>query len=201
MATTTLVGDLIASGRKVVTRLEAAGTDVDTALWLQDDDSDDWRLVIASDYVDRHGPRHVYELLGGILGTTDLVEPRLDEIRVLTTRDRVVTDLKRLVGTNDDLHDIRLDYVAIGGQLFRSARIYRVSGGSLEKDARVKVKANGRLGTVRAVVQTPRGTRYVVMYDLRPEDIRPLGTEPRAEAGQDFAAEDLEFLYVVRTGG
>ena len=79
---------------------------------------------------------------------------RIDGIGVLTTSNRLITDLKRLVGTNEDFHEIRLDYIAIGGQLFRSARIYRVSGGSLEKDARVRVKANGRLGTVRAVVPT-----------------------------------------------
>lgn len=201
MATTALVNDLIAAGREVIRRLEQAGIDIDTALWLQDEDSGDWRLVVASEYVDRHGPRHVYELLAENLGTSALPDLRIDDISVLATRDRYITDLKRLVRTNDDLHEIRLNFLSIGGQTFKSARIYRVSGGSLEKDARVRVKANGRLGTVRAVFPTPHGVRYLVMYDLRPEDIRPLGTGPIPEAGQDFGADDLEFLYVVRTGG
>jgi hypothetical protein len=199
VATTTLVTDLMAGGREVLDRLETANVSIDTALWLQDEETDEWRLVIASDYVDRHGSRPVYERLAELLPTPTLPDLRIDDVRVLTTRDRLVKDLKRLVGTNSDLQDIRLDHVAIGGELFRSARIYRVSGGSLEKDARVKV--NGRLGTVRAVVPTPHGPRYLVMYDLRPEDVRPLGTEPTSPAGQDFAADELEFLYVVRTGG
>lgn len=201
MATTTLVNDLIAAGRQVITRLEQAGIDIDTALWLQDEDSGDWRLVVASEYVDRHGPRPVYERLVELHAISNFDGLRIDDISVLTTKDRLIRDLKRLVGTNDDLHEIRLNYIAIGGQLFRSARIYRVSGGSLEKDARVRVKANGRLGTVRAAIPTSSGLRYVVMYDLRPEDVRPLDTGSIPEVGQDFTAEDLEFLYVVRTGG
>ena len=201
MATTTLVGDLIAEGREVIAQLERAGISVDTAVWLQAEDTDEWRLIIASDYVDQHGPRRVYERLAELLTVSNLVSLRIDDISVLTTRDHLIRGLKRRVATNGDLHDIRLDYVAIGGQLFRSARIYRVSGGSVEKDARVRVKANGRPGTVRAVIPTPHGTRYVVMYDLLPKDVRPLGTGPIPEVGQDFAADDLEFLYVVRTGG
>ena len=42
MATTTLVGDLVSEGRKVLTQLEAAGIRIDTALWLQDEDTDEW---------------------------------------------------------------------------------------------------------------------------------------------------------------
>lgn len=201
MATTTLVGDLIAEGREVLTQLEASGIGIDTALWLQDEDTDEWRLVIASAYVDRYGSRAVYERLSALLTSLRLPSLRIDDISVRTTRDRLITDLKRLVGTNDDLHEIRLDYVAIGGQLFRSARIYRVSGGSLEKDARVRLKESGRLGTVRAAIPTPYGLRYVVMYDLRPEDVRPLDIGSIPEVGQDFTADDLEVLYVVRTGG
>jgi hypothetical protein len=201
MASTTLVGDLIAQGREVVTHLEQAGIDVDIALWLQDEDSGDWRLVVASPYVDRHGPRPVYERLVEILTTMHVPDLRLGDVRLLGVRDSFVRELKRLVGTNEGLHDIRLDHLAIGGQTFRSARIYRVSGGSLENDARVRVRENGRLGTVRGVFPTPQGQRYLVMYDLRPEDLRPLGPESPSWVGRDFSEDELEFLYVVRTGG
>jgi hypothetical protein len=201
MATPTLVNDLFVSGREVLTRLEETGITLDAALWLQDDDSDDWRLIIATEDVDRLGPRHVYERLASIVRAADTPDFGLGDIGVFGTTSRVIAELKRRVGTSGGFHDIRLDDIPLGGRLYRTARIYRVSGGSLERDARVKVKTNGRLGTVRAVVLTPHGPRYLVMYDLRPEDVRPLGTEPTSPAGQDFAADELEFLYVVRTDG
>jgi hypothetical protein len=201
MGTTILVGDQIVAGREIIGRLERAGIVVDSALWLQDEETGEWRLVIASPCVDRHGPRRVYERLSEILATIGGPGVGISNVSVLSMADRFVRDLKRLIGTNDGLHDIRLDYLTVGGRTFRSARIYRVSGGSIEKDARVRVKENGRLGTVRGVLKVPGGTRYLVLYDLRPEDVTPLSPSPPPVAGQDFAAQDLEFLYVVRTGG
>ncbi|HYU19586.1 MAG TPA: hypothetical protein VEQ11_12920 [Chloroflexota bacterium] len=200
MATTILVGSQVDAGRAIIGRLESAGIVVDSALWLQDEDTDEWRLVIASPCVDRKGPRYVYERLSEILATMEEPGVGVGNISVLAVADRFVRDLKRLVGTNDSLHNIRVDYPAIGGRTFRSTRIYRVSGGSLEKDARVRVKEDGRLGTVRGVVDAPGGTRYLVLYDLRPEDIQSLGTSPRPPVRLDFGAQDLEFLYVVRAG-
>ena len=201
MATTILVDSQIAAGREVIDRLERAGIVVDTALWLQDEETGEWRLVIASPCVDRRGPRYVYERLSEIRATMETPGAGLENISALAVADRFIRDLKRLVGTNDGLHEIRLDYPTIGGRTFRSAWIYRVSGGSLEKDARVRVKENGRIGTVRGVFRAPGGTRYLVLYDLRPEDLQPLGTSPPPVAGQHFGAQDLEFLYVVRAGG
>ena len=51
MATTTLVGDLIAAGREIIMRLEQAGVDVDTALWVQDEESGDaaWSATAVGD--------------------------------------------------------------------------------------------------------------------------------------------------------
>ena len=201
MATTTLVGDLIAAGREIITRLEQAGIDINTALWVQDEDSGEWRLVLASEYVDLHGPRQVYELLADITRASSLSDVRIDDIRVFGTSNGFIRDVRRLVRTNDDLHDIRLNFLSAGGQTFKAARIYRATGESLGQDARVRVKANGRLGTVRAVAPTNDGNRYIVMYDRLPDDLHPLGSGPIPVATQDFTANDLEFLYVVRPGG
>ena len=200
MATTTLVGDLIAVGREIITRLEQAGIDIDTALWVQDEDSGDWRLMLASEYVDLHGPRRVYELLANITRTSGLSDLRLDDVRVFGTSASFIRDVKGFVRTNDDLHNIRLSFLSAGGQTFKAAHIYRARGGSLGQDARVRVKANGRLGSVRNVRPTPHGTRYLVMYDVRPGGAPPLGATGPFEAGQDFAADELDFLYSGRPG-
>jgi hypothetical protein len=57
------------------------------------------------------------------------------------------------------------------------------------------------MGTVRGVIDTPHEPRYLVLYDRSWSDIRPLSDEPRPPIGQDYGEQDLDFLYVVRTGG
>ena len=89
----------------------------------------------------------------------------------------------------------------LGRQLYRSARIYRVVGDTVGHDARVRVKATGQMGTVGDVIDSPNGPRYLVLFDRRREDVRPLDDHPRPPIGQNFGADELDFLYVVRTGG
>lgn len=201
MAATALVTGDLATGRAIIEEIERIGVVVDSALWLQDEDTGDWRLVIASPTVDRQGPRYAYERLSEVLATLGDSGLAIKHISVVGVADRFVRELKRVIGTSDCLHEIQLDYITIGGQSFKSARIFRVHGGKLEPGARVRVKANGQLGTVRKVVKTPTGPRYLVLYDLRPEDLRPLDGTPRSPVGQDLSADELDFQYVVRTGG
>jgi len=192
--------DLIA-GQEIVRDLDRRGISVDAALWLQDWDTGVWRLVLSSPAVTSLGPRRIYQATAEILGELPDAQIRLDDISVVGPHHSLVKDLRNVVRTNGDLHQIRLDNLELGGSRFRSARIYRVTGGSFENGARVRIKATDQLGTVRGVVNAPSGPRYLVLYDFRPEDAQPLGSEPRPPVGQDYAADDLELLYVVRTGG
>lgn len=110
--------------------------------------------------------------------------------------------------TGDELQLIRLYGLHLGGREFTSARIYRVRGGKgpegwVERDARVRVKSTGQLGTVRGATDTPTGRRYEVLYDLEPDATAPLSANsPRPlPAAETVSASDIDFLYAVRPGG
>ena len=201
MDKTALVGSDLTSGLDVVTELERRGVTVDVAAWLQDDETSVWKLLISTPDGTETGARPVYEAILAILQELQIRDLDLDNFLVSGPHESLVQDLKRRVGTDNGLHEIRLDLLGIGGKLYRSSRIHRVLGDPIDNGARVRVKASGQLGTVRGVVRTPRGPRYLVVYDRDRTDIQPLDGEHRPPVGQDYGAEDLDFLYVVRTGG
>jgi hypothetical protein len=58
---------------------------------------------------------------------------------------------------------------------------------------RVRVKSNGRTGTIRSVRDPGPPGRYVVMYDDA-GTARPLGDTTPPEAGQDWSEDNLEPL-------
>jgi hypothetical protein len=171
------------------------------------DDTGLWRLLVSWPTAGETGFRPIYEAILDILLDRGDADLDLDNFLVAGPNEHLVKDLKRLVRTGDEPQLIRLDGLNLGLRHFRSGRIYRIKSGGfpdggLEQDARVRVKSTGRLGKVGGVFDTPPGPRYLVLYDLRPEDMRPLREgAPPSEAGQDFAAHDLELMYAVRPGG
>jgi hypothetical protein len=126
----------------------------------------------------------------------------LDNFLVASPHERIVNDLKQRVATDHGFHEdeIRLDLLGLGGRGYRSSRIYRVVGDAIGNGARVRVKSSGQLGTVRGVIEMPSGPRYLVLHDLNPDDFE-FGERLPTRSGQNYATDDLDFLYVVRTGG
>ena len=55
-----LVESDIEDGRRLIDSLDKTEFPIAAALWLYSPDSDDWRLTIASDLVDRLGPLKTY---------------------------------------------------------------------------------------------------------------------------------------------
>ncbi len=197
----TLVRPDLDAGKELVRRLEQSGVPIDTAFWLQDDDTGIRELVLSTPAVNSVGPLKVRQVIQTIL--TDLADTDLDqhEISVVGPHSSLARDLKDKVGTNSGLHEIRLDELHIGGHTYRSARVYRALGGKIENGARVRVKHSGRIGTVRGRIKSADGTRYLVVYDLTPDDLRRVGIDFQPPIGAELPASDLELLYVVRTGG
>jgi hypothetical protein len=197
----TLVRPDLDAGRELIRRLESAGSPVDTAYWLQDDETGIWQLVISSPLVASRGPRRIYDEIWKILLDLHTTDLNRHEISVVGPYSSLVRDLKEQVGTGEDLQEIRLDDLHIGGHKYRSSRIYRAAGGKIENGARVQVKSSGRIGTVRGRLRSPNGPRYLVVYDLTPNELERVGIDLRPPIGDELSAEDLTLLYVVRTGG
>lgn len=197
----TLVDADVEAGRAVIDALEDQGFEIDVAAWLLDDETGVWQLAISSPIGDETGPRPILEAILTLLQKLSIRNLDLSDFYVASPNQHLVKDLKRKVGTDHGFHDLRLDRLSVGNRFYRSSRIERVVGDAIGNGARVRVKATGRLGTVRGVVERPNGPRYLVLFDQSDDSIRPLDGTPRLPAGQNFAADDLDFLYLVRTGG
>lgn len=67
MYVASLTSSDIEFGKKVAERLHQRGFEVKGVFWLYDDVADDRRLVIATDAVERLGPRRTYVQLGQLI--------------------------------------------------------------------------------------------------------------------------------------
>jgi hypothetical protein len=190
---TTLVERDFEAGLEIVRGLEDRYIPVDLAAWLKDDETGAWQLLVSSPSAATDGTRPVYEVLDGLLREKrDIIDQlSLDDIVVAEPDERIVRELKSRVSTDNGLYRLRL----------HNARVYRALGDTVDYGARVRVRGTNRFGTVRGIIPTPRGQRFLVLYDLTPDQLRPLDGSPRPPVGQDYAVDELDFLYVVRTGG
>jgi len=191
----------LTAGQELVKRLELAAIPIDAAYWLQDDETGIWQLILSSPLVVSRDPRQIYEEIRKILLELPNTDLNRHEISVVSPHSSLVRDVKHVIGTDRGLHEIRLDDLHVGGHKYRSARIYRVVGGKLEQGARVRVKTSGRLGTIQGRLKTPNGARYLVVYDLTPDELERVGVDLHPPIGDELPADDLDLLYVVRTGG
>jgi len=98
-------------------------------------------------------------------------------------------------------NELRLDLLGLGGRGYKSSRIYRVVGDAIGNGARVRVKATGQLGVVQGMVRTPDGPRYLVLHDIDQSKQPSNGEKWPSRTGQNYAPEELDFLYTVRIGG
>lgn len=208
MDKTTLVAPDLEAGRSIVKALEEKGIEIDVAGWFQDGETGVWQLVISSPRGGEIGVRPIYAAITVALPRLGVTDLDSDNVRVSSPHERLIKDLKQLVRTGDELQLIRLYGIHLGGREFRSARIYRVRGGNdpdgwVERDARVRVKSTGRIGTIRGAIDIPSGRRYHVLYDLAPDATAPLSANsPKPlPAAETVSAADLDFLYAVRPGG
>src|SRR6266542_2635775 len=196
MDKTQLVDSDMQAGRQIIEGLERLGIPIDVAFWLQDDESLDWRLIVSSPSVPKDGPRRLYTAL--FVTLRDLNHPtiRLEDVVGASPNENRIKDLKRRVGTNDGLHDIRLDGLDLGFQHYRSARVYRVAGGKIGFGAHVVVKATGRQGIVQGRIRAADGWRFLVLHAVNSYDVK-FGEELPPTSGGQYAADELEFLYIV----
>jgi hypothetical protein len=128
MDKTALVDTSIENGRRLIESLDKAEFPVDAALWLYSPDSDDWRLTIASNLVDRLGPLQTYGRVQTVL-TSLPPESRLalKDISVVSPKSPLIQAFRRAARAAPDGHEFRLRQSAINGMFVEDAYVYRVS--------------------------------------------------------------------------
>ncbi len=128
MDKTALVTGDIEEGRRLVQDLMDAKFPVQAALWLYLSDTDEWRLMVASQVVDQKGPREAYKKIQSILAR--LSPPSgiaLKDISVLSPQDELIQLLGKAIRTGSRLANIRFTRNTINGTFIEDAHIYLLS--------------------------------------------------------------------------
>ena len=113
-------------GKRIAARLRESGFGVKAVLWLYDDTADDWRLVIATDAVDRLGPRRTYlELLRLIPDVSGSAFQRM-RIEVVSPNTPLLEALRSVFGATKSLEGARLQDTVVNGIRVPQAYLYEV---------------------------------------------------------------------------
>jgi hypothetical protein len=127
MDNATLVAPDVEAGKQLIRALDNAGLDVKAAFWLYLEESEEWRLYIATPLVKEHGPREVYSRVLKVLNESKVSSIQLSEISVVDPTFRLVTALSSAFNTGPEIKDIKLVGNAVDGVYIRAALIYRVN--------------------------------------------------------------------------
>src|ERR1700730_19004979 len=102
-----LVGPVIEAGKKLIEALDVSDFRVKAAFWLYLEESEEWRLYIATPLVKEYGPREVYSRVLKVLKESKISSIDLSEISVIDTADGLVTVLSLAFNTGPGITDIK----------------------------------------------------------------------------------------------
>lgn len=128
MDKTILVKDDILEGKKLIQHLETTNFQVNSALWFYNSELGMWRLILASEYLDRHGPKEAYAFVQKELEKVSPIDISLNNITIVGANDELINLLRRVVETGDkDIMEMRLVGNAIDGVMVEDVLIYRIT--------------------------------------------------------------------------
>ncbi|GAG05740.1 unnamed protein product, partial [marine sediment metagenome] len=107
MDKTVLVEKAIEDGKKLIEALDKADFQVEAAMWFYLPDSDEWRLFIASPFVETNGPTEAYGFIQPVLANLKLSEISLRNISVLSPKHHLISLLKTAIHTGPGISRIR----------------------------------------------------------------------------------------------
>lgn len=137
MDNATLVEPVVEDGKRLIKALDISGLGVKAAFWLYLEESEEWRLYIATPLVKEYGPRvvkeygprEVYSRVLKVLKESKISSIDLSEISVIDTADGLVTVLSLAFNTGPGITDIKFAGNAVNGVYVRAAHIYRMNVG------------------------------------------------------------------------
>jgi len=128
MGKATLVEADMEAGKALLKKLDEVKFKVKAALWLYMPDPEEWRLVLASPSIDTDGPKRAYETVQSQLqgiGQKDILS--LQNISLVSPRDKLIKALKSVIKTGKEISHIRLTRNVINGLFIEDAYIYRLT--------------------------------------------------------------------------
>lgn len=127
MDSSILVEKDISDGKKILEALDKTKIKPNAAMWYKDPDESDYRLVFASSFVDRNGPRNTYQEIVKAVKTIPIDERvPLEKITVVKHADPLIKNLKAFADTKPDtIGSIRIRNSVVNGVLIEDAFVYR----------------------------------------------------------------------------
>ncbi|HEY6307226.1 MAG TPA: hypothetical protein VI488_12295 [Candidatus Angelobacter sp.] len=96
MGTTALVNEYVKLGQDVIGLTSAAGIPIDDAFWVFQPQTEEWRLVLSSPWVDQKGVRDAYLAISNVLNKSPIVEKLpIRLISVRSPKDPYLDDIRR----------------------------------------------------------------------------------------------------------
>ncbi|MBA7490512.1 hypothetical protein ES702_01050 [subsurface metagenome] len=127
MDKTVLVEKYIQEGKRLIEALDKAGFQVEAAMWFYLTDSDEWRLLIASPFVEKNGPKKAYSFIQSVLAQlSPSSEISLKDISVLSPKHHLISLLRIAIRTGPGISGIRFTRNVINSTLIEDAYIYRI---------------------------------------------------------------------------
>ncbi len=127
MDKTVLVEKDIDEGKRLTEALDKKDFQVSAALWFYLSDSDEWRLLFASPFVEKKGPKKAYTFIRTVLAQlSPPSEISIKGVSVLTPNHHLIALLRMAIRTGPGISGIRFTRNTINNVFIEDAYIYRL---------------------------------------------------------------------------
>lgn len=130
----------IESGRQLLAALDGHKVPVVAAFWQQQSETQVWRLVVATRWVNEKGPLAVYQVVNDVLRLTiPPIQVRPEDVQVVGVFDGLVVQLMTFRGTDGApfIGGTWIQHEAVGDAYVESVYLYRAE--HFLKDGRIDV--------------------------------------------------------------
>lgn len=124
----TLVNIDIEEGKKLLEMLDKTNMQITSAFWFYLQDIEEWRLIFATNLLDKEGPKKTYTKLLEII-SQDIKEINipLEAISLISPNDSLNQLFRSAIQTGPGISGIRFSGNVINGSLIKDSYLYRIN--------------------------------------------------------------------------
>lgn len=113
-------------GKHLVKALEEKRFPFSGVLWIYEEQADDWKLIIATDLVDKKGSRDTYLQLSSVTAKIPASDFQLMRLTVVSPKIPLYQALRSVFGTGKSVEGARLTQTVVSNILISDAYLYVV---------------------------------------------------------------------------
>lgn len=123
-----LTPEMIQLGKDLIKRLDETEIVIDSAFWFYMEDSEKWRLIIASPQVEEQGPKKVYQEVQKVLNSDESNKKiGLKDISVVENNHSLINLMNIAVGRIEGVSEKRFSKNTVNGHYIDDVLIYRLN--------------------------------------------------------------------------